>query len=578
MKKFLYQYIPYYKNYIRKFVYAFIGIILVAVGTSGTAYVIKPLLDDIFINKDETMLQILPLIVIALYAAKGFGRYIQAYYISYIGQDIIRQVRDKLFKHILNLDLTFFNSKHGGELISRITNDINRIQAAVSNQIAQLIQESLTIVALVALVIYQSAELAFYGLVVMPLAAYPLAILAKKMKLLSFKSQEKNSDITAHLSESFNNIEIIKASSAQELETKKFAKHNKEFFNVNIKAVKTNELVSPVMEILGAVAVAAVIIIGGQYVIDDKLTVGSFFSFMTALFMLYTPLKRISSLYNKMQDALAANERINELFDLRAKIKSGNKELNTTINKIVFEDISLKFTKETSQARFDDKYALNDINLEASKGETIALVGDSGGGKSSLINTLIRFYDSTDGKISINGQNIKDITLESLRDKISIVTQRVYIFNDTIAQNIAYGQNFDEQKVIDALKQAHAYDFVSSLENGIDTVLDEFGTNLSGGQRQRIAIARALYKNPEILILDEATSALDNESESIITEVLEEVASNKITFVIAHRLSTIKNANKIAVFKDGKIVCQGTEDELLKVCDEYKRLYNLANI
>ncbi len=569
MRQFFKQYIPYYKNYIRKFIYAFIGIVLVAGGTSGTAYIMKPLLDDIFINKDEQMLMILPIFVIVLYAAKGIGRYIQAYYISYIGQDIIRQIRDKLFTHILHLDLTFFNSKHGGELISRITNDINRIQAAVSNQIASFAQEVLTIIALVSMVIYQSAELAFYGLVVMPLAVYPLTVLARKMKLLSFKSQEKNSDITAHLSESFNNIEIIKASSAVDLETNRFKKHNQEFFSINIKAVKTNELVSPIMEILGAVAVATVIIIGGRYVIDGSLTAGEFFSFLTALFMLYTPIKRLSSLYNQMQDALAANERINELFALNPDIVSGKETVQSSIDKIQFKDIELKF---------DDKYALKKVNLEASKGETIALVGDSGGGKSSLINTLIRFYDATGGSIVINDTNIKDLTLQSLRDSISIVTQRVYIFNDTIASNIAYGQEFDEKKVINALKKAHAYDFVSNLEDGIYTTLDEFGTNLSGGQRQRIAIARALYKEPQILILDEATSALDNESESIITQVLEEVSQDKITFVIAHRLSTIKHANKIAVFKDGEIICQDSEENLIKSCKEYRRLYNLANI
>ncbi|MCK5110211.1 MAG: ABC transporter ATP-binding protein [Arcobacteraceae bacterium] len=569
MKEFLKQYIPYYKDYIPKFILAFIGIILVAGGTSGTAYIMKPLLDDIFINKDQEMLALLPWMVVALYSAKGFGRYIQAYYISFIGQDIIRKVRDKLFNHILNMDLAFFNSRHGGDLISRITNDINRIQAAVSNQIASLIQEALTIVALIGLVIYQSAELAFYGLVVMPIAVYPLILLAKKMKKLSFRSQEKNSDITAHLSESFNNIEIIKASTAVELETAKFKEHNQEFFNINIKAVKTNEMVSPIMEILGAVAVATVITIGGQYVIDDKLSVGSFFSFLTALFMLYTPIKRISSLYNQMQDALAANERINELFALKPDIISGTKKLSDQINKIIFKDVSLVF---------NEKKALNSITLEVSKGQTIALVGDSGGGKSSLINTLVRFYDTTVGQITIDGQDIKDLSLDSLRNNISIVTQRVYIFNDTIAQNVAYGQKFNETKVIDALKQAHAYDFVLALEDGINTILDEFGTNLSGGQRQRIAIARALYKNPQILILDEATSALDNESESIITEVLEEVSKDKITFVIAHRLSTIKNANIIAVFKDGEIICQGKQEELLESCTEYQRLYNLANI
>ena len=569
MKEFFKQYIPYYKDYILKFVYAFIGMALVAIGTSGSAYVVKPLLDEIFIAKDEQMLQILPFIVVALYFAKGFGRYIQAYYISYIGQDIIRKIRDKLLAHILTLDIDFFQKRHGGELISRITNDINRIQAAVSNQIAEFIRELLTIIALVAVVIYQSPELAFYGLVVLPMAVYPLSILAKKMKKLSFKSQESNSDITSHLSEIFNNIEIIKANSTENVETDKFSKHNHNFFKINIKAVKTNELVSPIMETLGAVAVAVVIIVGGSKVIAGELSVGSFFSFMTALFMLYTPIKRLSSLYNKMQDALAANERVNSVFNTKASIENGKTKFPDEVYKVSFDNVELKY---------GDFTALRNINLDAKLGEKIALVGDSGGGKSSLVNLLIRFYDISNGRISFNHDSIKDFDIDSLRNSISIVTQRVYIFNDTVLANVAYGQIFDEQRAIDALKQAHALDFVNSLENGIHTKLDEFGTNLSGGQRQRIAIARALYKNPKILILDEATSALDNESESIISEVIDEVSANRITFIIAHRLSTIKSADKIAVFKDGEIICQGSEKELLNSCNEYKRLYNLANI
>jgi subfamily B ATP-binding cassette protein MsbA len=569
LKAFIKHYLPYYKNYIPQFFFAFIGIILVAIGTAGTAYIIKPLIDEIFVNKDQEMLYMMPYIIIAIYSAKGIGRYVQVYYISFIGQDIIRVVRDKLLQHILNLDLIFFNSKHGGELISRVTNDINRIQQAVSNQIAKMIQEILTIIALVCVVIYQSAELAFYGLIVLPLIIYPLSKLAKKMKKISFSSQEKNSDLTAQLSESFNNIEIIKANSTEELELNKFKKHNYDFFRLNMKAVKTNELVSPFMELIGAVAFAVVVIVGGNQVINGELTAGTFLSFVAALFMLYTPIKSLSSLYNKLQDGIAANERVNDLFAQKAEIKSGSLNIDNVINTITFEKVSLNF---------GEVKALDKINLQATKGQKIALVGDSGGGKSSLINTLVRFYDSSDGKITINNTNIKEISLESLRDSISIVTQRIYIFNDTIAANIAYGQEFDEKRVEIALKQAHALEFVEQFEHGINTILDEFGTNLSGGQRQRIAIARALYKNPKILILDEATSALDNQSESLITTILDEIAQDRITFVIAHRLSTIKNADKIVVFKAGKIVCEGIETELLQNCSEYQRLYNLANI
>ncbi len=569
MKQFFTQYIPYYKDYVGKFILVLIGIALVSAGTAGSAYIIKPLLDDIFVNKNEAMLATIPIIIIALYTGKGIGRYIQAYYISYIGQDIIRRVRDKFLSHILNLDLLFFNNSHSGELISRITNDINRIQSAISTQVSRIIQESITIIALVGVTIYQSAELAFYGLVVMPLALYPLSLMAKRVKKLSFKSQEKNSDITSQLSETFNNIEIIKANSTESLEVNDFSKHNKEFFKVNLKAVKINELVSPFMEILGAIALAIVITVGGKEVINGNMTVGTFFSFMTALMMLYTPIKALSSLVNQMQDAIAANERINDIFALKTEVLSGSDKFPLNCDTIEFKDVSLKF---------GDKHALNNINLSAKKGETIALVGDSGGGKSSLINTLIRFYNTSEGTILINNDDIKNSTLESLRDSISIVTQRVYIFNDTIGLNVSYGQEYNEEKVNAVLKQAHALEFVNKMPEGVNTILDESGTNLSGGQRQRIAIARALYKNPQILILDEATSALDNESEASITEVLNEVSKDKITFVIAHRLSTIRNANKIAVFKGGKIICQGTQNELLENCGEYKRLHSLANI
>jgi subfamily B ATP-binding cassette protein MsbA len=569
MKEFFKQYSPFYKNYKLQFLYAFIGIILVAAATAGTAYAIQPLLDDIFINKDEEMLYLMPIFVVILYTAKGFGRYIQAYYISFIGQDITRIVRDRLFTHVLNLDMDFFQKMHGGELVSRIVNDINRIQQAVSNYVAEFIREVLTILALIALVIYHSPELAFYGLVVLPLAIYPLSRLAKRMKKLSFKSQESNADITASLSESFNNIEIIKANSTEEIEASKFSIHNMNFFKYNMKAVKTNELTSPLMEIIGSLAFAAVILVGGSKVISGELTTGVFTSFIAALFMLYTPIKRLSSLYNKMQDALAANDRINEMLNSNPSIISGKNDFPNEIKKISFNNVSLNY---------GDFQALKNISFDAVKGDKIALVGDSGGGKSSLINTIIRFYDISDGEIKLNDSLLNELSLKSLRENISIVTQRVYIFNDTISANVAYGYDVDEKRVMEVLKQAHAYDFVSKMEDGMNTKLDEFGTNLSGGQRQRIAIARALYKNPKILILDEATSALDNESESIISEVIDEVSKDKITFIIAHRLRTIKNATKIAVFKNGEIVDMNTEKNLLETCKEYQRLYNLANI
>ncbi len=569
MKDFFKYYLPYYKNYKFKIFLALIGIILVAGGSAGLAYVIKPLLDEVFIAKDQTMLYLVPTFLIIAQSSQGIGKYIQVYYISYVGQDIIRIIRDKLLEHIFTLDIDFFQKKHGGELISRITNDINRIQDAVSTQIAGLVREFLTIIALVAYVIFLNPELAFYGLIIMPLALYPISILSKKMKKLSFRSQESASDITSHLSEVFNNIEIIKANSTEKGELEKFEDHNRNFFKVNVKSVKTNELTSPIMEIIGSFAAGLVIIFGGSQVIDGSMTAGTFLSFITALFMLYTPIKRIASIYNAFQDAIAAHERILDIYNTKPTILSGKEDFPNEIEKIELNEVELKY---------DNFVALKNINLSAKKGQKFALVGDSGGGKSSLINLLIRFYDTSKGQILFNNTCLKNININSLRNNISVVTQRVYIFNASVAANVAYGYEIDEKKVIDSLKQAHAYDFISNMNEGIYTKLDEFGTNLSGGQRQRIAIARALYKNPKILILDEATSALDNESESIISQVIDDISKDRITFVIAHRLSTIKNADKIAVFKKGEIVCIDSEENLLKNCNEYKRLYNLANI
>ena len=569
MKQFFKQYLPYYKNYKMKFFFALIGMSMVALGTSGTAYVIKPVLDEIFINKDETMLQILPIAVIFLYSLKGFGSYIQTYYISFIGSDIIRIVRDKFLGHVLKQDMQFFNIKHGGELMSRVGGDIAAIQGAVSSSIAVILMETFTIIALVGVVIYQSPILAFYGLIVLPAIIYPLSKLAQRMKRLSKEGQEKSAVLMSILSEIFNNVEILIANNSQKHKLEQFEKQNKDIFNVGMKGVKTNALVSPLMEIVGSFAAAAVIVAGGMEVIEGNLSVGSFFSFMTALFMLYTPIKRLSTVYNNFQTAISANERINDILSHNSTIKEGTKRLNENIEKISFHNVTLKY---------GEKVALHEISLEAKKGEKIALVGDSGGGKSSLVNLILRFYSPSGGDILFNSTSIEDFSFKSLRDNISIVTQRVYIFNDTIASNVAFGHEFDEEKVKHVLNQAHALEFVESLENGIYTKLDEFGTNLSGGQRQRIAIARALYKNPQILIFDEATSALDNESESIISKVLDEVSKNRITFVIAHRLSTIKNANRIAVFKAGKIICQDTEERLLQNCKEYQRLHNLASL
>ena len=567
LKDVLKRFGPYFKDYIPHFIFAIIGMALASGGTAVSAYLVEPVLNKIFVEKNEKLLYILPCAIIAIYVIKNIGTFMQAYFTAYIGQDTIRRFREKMVANLLNLDMDFFNEFRTGELISRTTNDIDRIRSIVSSIIPELTRESVTIIGLLCVVVYQSPKLAFFALVVMPVAIYPISRLAKRMKKISKQSQEKTSDITSALSEIFTNIEIIKANNAQKYEHSRFVDENNKFFRLNLKSVKIEQLVSPLMETIGSIGVAAVIIIGGKDVIDGHINMGAFFSFLTALFMLYTPLKRIVNIYNKMQDAIAASERTFFLMDKVSQIKDGQKELNEEINLIKFNDVRLSY---------GDKEVLKGINLEANKSEFIALVGSSGGGKSSLMNLLMRFYDVNGGEILINGINLKDIKIHSLRQNIGLVTQRVYIFNDTVAKNVAYGREFNEDAVINALKLANAYEFVSKLDNGINTILNEFGTNLSGGQRQRIAIARALYQNPQILIFDEATSALDNESEKEITKAINNLRSKKIIFVIAHRLSTVENADKIAVLSDGKIIDSGSDEELSKRNEIYARLKGKA--
>lgn len=563
MKELLKQYIPYLKGYKKQFLLSVIGMVAVALGTAGSAQLIKPVLDDVFINKDTNMLKIIPFLLIGVFSLKGIGSYVQTYYTSYIGQDVVRRLRDQLVSHITYLDMEFFRNTHTGEILSRVTNDITRIQVVVANIIPDLIRETLTIVALTGYVIYESPKLSFYFLIIMPLALFPLSRLAKKMRKYSKLSQESTADMTTRLGEILSNIEVIKSNSSQTYEYKRFAKENQNLFKFIMKQIRTNALTSPIMETLGSVAIGLVIYIGGKEVIDGHMSVGAFFSFATALFMLYTPIKRLSSLYNKAQDAISANIRMQELLNTKADIFSGEDKLNQDIDSIVLKNISLNY---------GDISALKDINIEAKKGDIIALVGNSGAGKSSLVNLLVRFYDPTSGDIEINGKNFKDFTLESIHKKIAYVTQRIYIFNDTIASNIAYAEDIDRDRVIEALKKAYAMEFVEKLENGIDTKLTENGANLSGGQRQRIALARAIYKNPDILILDEATSALDNKSEALIQKALDQLKSEMITFTVAHRLSTIENSDTILVFKDGKIICRGTHKELLDNCQTYQQL------
>ena len=562
MFKFLKEYMPYYKHYKKEIFLALLGMIIVSAATAATAYLVKPVLDKVFIEKNEKMLYILPLFIILAYFIKGVGAVIQQYYIAYIGEDIVRKIRDKFLSHILSLDLNFFKKIHSGELISRIINDINRIQNAISTQMANLIQNSLMALFLMGVVIYQNPKLAFFALVILPFLIYPISIITKKLKKLSKKSQAKTADINKHLSEIFKNIETIKAYNAKKDEIKHFYENNLNFFKINIKAKRTQILLTPILELFSATIAAIVIIVGGKEVINGGMSVGAFFSFMTALFMMTDPIRKVTKSISNMQEAIAANERLKEIFKIKPKIING-KETLKEIKEIKFKDVSLKYGNKT---------ALKNINYLATKPKIIGLVGDSGGGKSSFVSLILRFYDVSSGEILINNKDIKKYKIKSLREKIAYIPQTIQIFNDTIAANVAYGKEIDEKRVKEALQKANLLEFVESLPNGIYTILEEGGSNLSGGQRQRIAIARALYNNPDVLILDEATSALDNKSEEVIMKTIESL-DNKLIFIIAHRLSTIEKADEILVFKGGEIVCKGNKNELLKKCKEFQKLY-----
>lgn len=563
MKKTYRRYLPYLKEYKFYYFLVFIGIILTVSATAATAQIMQPLMDDMFIERDPKMLYMIPFILIGIYVAKSLGRYLQSVYMNYIGLSVVTELREVLLEKILHLDMKVLYANRSGEMISRITNDINRVQYFVSNMLPELIREILTVVGLVGYVIYLSAELAFYALVILPAVIYPLVWIAKRLKKISHLSQEKGADVMTRLTEVFNNNEIIKAHATEDFELNRYSVENRDAFRINMKGVYINELVSPILEIVAAIGLAAVIYMGGHQVYNNTMTVGEFTAFLTAVGLVFQPVRRIGSIYGKIQDALAASERVFFVLDQENEIVNGTVPLQKPIETIEFKNVFL---------HYGDKPALKNINIKIGEGKNFALVGDSGGGKSSLINMLLRFYDASSGDILINDLSIRSLDQTSLRHQIAIVSQRVYIFQDSLAVNVAYGEEIDKARVERALELADARAFVEGLSEGIETMMEESGSNLSGGQRQRIAIARAIYKNASLLILDEATSSLDNESEKRIQRALEAYTKEKITITIAHRLSTIEHADQILVFQSGEIVAQGTHQELLAFSPVYQRL------
>lgn len=543
----------YFKDYKIRFFLAIIGMILASAGTAGSAKIIEPILNKIFVEKDVTLLYILPLGVFALYFIKNLGLYMQTINMGFIGIEITRRLRQKILKKIIVMDMKFFQKHSSGELISRSLNDIGSLQNVLTNFIPEMTREIITTIGLLAVVITQSPKLAFFAFIILPAAMLPIRYFIKKLKSIGVATQQNYASLTSRLNEILGNIELVKSSNAEKLELEKYKKNNDDVAKLIYRGTKINAFTSPIMETFGALGVSATIIIGGMEVINGSMQIGNFFSFLTALFLIYTPVKRITNLYASLQTNLAASTRTFYLLDLEPEIKGGEKNLNSEIKTLSLNNIGLKY---------DEKTALDNINVEFKKGEITAIIGKSGSGKSSLVNTILRFYELSDGNIKINNEDYKEYSLNSLREKIAIVTQNIYLFSESIAENIAYANEFNEEQVIKALKLANALDFVNALPDGIYTKLNEKGSNFSGGQRQRLALARAFYKNPEIIIFDEATSALDNESQNLISKSLVDIKKDKIIILIAHRLNSIAIADNILVLDNTKQVGYGNDASL----------------
>lgn len=557
MKNIFEYFYPYLKSHYKKIIFSFIGMIFVALGSAGSAHIMKPIMDDMFINRKHEMIVFIPFAVIVLFSLKALGRFIQNYNMVYVGEDIVREIRNELVLHLMKEDVFFLQAIHNGELISRIISDIGRLQSFISDTLPRLLTSIITAFVLLIYILYQNTELTFYFLMIIPLVTVPIYILSKKMRYYSHASQESNSKMTRRLVEMFNNIETIKTNSSLFYEYERFSKESNRVFQFIMHQNKIGLLSSPLAEVIGSLALALVIYLGGSKVMAGKMTVGEFSAFIAALALLYGPIKTISRNHTKIQDAIAAFERLKSLLSREIRTDDGKKRLSE-IENIIFESVSFSY---------EGVFSVENISFNAEMGRVYAFVGESGSGKTSIMNLIARLYRPADGEILVNRIPIDEYSYESYASKIGVVPQRTVLFNDTIAKNISYPEEFDENRVVAILKKVKLWDYVSGLKDGIYTNLDEFGLNLSGGQRQRILLARALYKNPSILILDEATSSLDQENEIEIFKLLDQLKKDLIIFIVTHKIETVKNADRIFILSKGKIDRSGKYTDLFK--EEY---------
>lgn len=555
--------------YTMRFVLASLCMLVVGGLQSALPLISKPAIDEIFVSKNMDSLKWIPFAIIGIFMFKGLASYGQVILMSSVGLRIVADLRNKLYECIQRQSLAFFTEHPTGVLMSRITNDVLSVQSAASEAVTSLVKDSFTLVCLVGVIFYTDWKLALIGMIVFPLTIYPISRFGRKMRKVTTSSQVTMGTLNSLLQETIAGTRIVKAFGMEKYESERFGKENERLFRLNMKTVTVNAISSPLMEFLGGLGIAAVIFYGGYNVVHGYSTPGKFFSFLAALLMLYEPVKRLTNVNNTMNQGIAGAERIFSIVDRVPDIqdKPGATKLPPIKEGIDIQNVTFCY---------EEKPVLKNINLSIKAGEVVAFVGMSGGGKTSLVNLIPRFYDVSDGRILIDGRDIRNVTLQSLRSEIAIVTQQTILFNDTVKNNIAYGdiQRTDED-IFNAAKAANAHDFIMNLPQGYDSNIGELGTKLSGGEKQRISIARALLKDAPILILDEATSSLDTEAEIEVQGALDNLMKGRTTLVIAHRLSTIRNADRIIALVNGEIVEEGSHETLMAKKGEYYRLYNL---